>query len=254
MTCNSPLMTPRQCAEFVARYDWVPLRLPEDANLLLTAGYLRNYGITARISRRAPISMFGIGPRITLLVDAQQEGSALELLRELSVRYGDFTLASGRKSRYFIDGKLTTMHPEGAYLAARLFLDLLEGTGVEALGGPTLGADPIAGAVAAVSFQLGRPLPTFIVRKEAKDHGTGRRVEGPPLRPGAPVALVEDVCSTGGSALAAADAVEADSGSRVVVVLCLVDRDMGAAAAFRARGLDYRPLFPRDAVVDPSRL
>lgn len=165
----------------------------------------------------------------------------LTLLKERAIQFGDFTLASGRKSAYYLDGRLVTLDAEGACLIARVILDLVrqEGIQAEALGGLTMGADPIAGAVAAVSHAQGTPLSAFIVRKEAKGHGTGRRVEGP-LPAGARVIVVDDVVTTAGSTLQAIEAVEA-SGATVAAVICLVDRLEGGAEALRA--YRYHPLF-----------
>ena len=165
----------------------------------------------------------------------------LGLLRQKAVTFGDFTLASGRKSSYYIDGRLVTLHPEGAYLIGRVILDMMkqEGIDAEAVGGLTMGADPIAAAVAVVSHLEGRPISAFIVRKEAKGHGTGRRVEGG-LRPGAPVLVVDDVVTTAGSTLQAIRAVE-EIGCRVAGVVCLIDREEGGGQALK----EYRfhPLF-----------
>ncbi len=176
---------------------------------------------------------------------AAERQRLLNLLRERSLQRGEFTLASGQKSSYYFDAKFTTLHPEGAYLSARLILEALarSGVAVEAIGGLTLGADPLVAAVAAVSFrepQLYRPLAGFIVRKQAKGHGTGRRIEGMEVQSGAPVAIVDDVCTTAGSTLQAIGAAE-EAGLRVEAVLCLVDRQQGGAEALK----DYRflPLF-----------
>ena len=165
----------------------------------------------------------------------------LSLLRERAVKFGDFTLASGRKSSYYIDGRLVTLHPEGAYLIARVILDRLAAEGIEAAaaGGLTLGADPIAASVAAVSHLEGRPIAAFIVRKEAKGHGTGRRVEGD-LSPGQPVVVVDDVITTAGSTLQAIRAVE-EIGCRVAAVVCVIDREEGGAEALA--GYRFFPLF-----------
>lgn len=165
----------------------------------------------------------------------------LALLRERALTRGDFTLASGRKSSYYIDARLVTLHPEGAWLIARAILDLLdrERIGAEAIGGLTMGADPIAAAVAVVSHQQGTPLSAFIVRKEAKGHGTGRRIEGG-LAPGTRVVVVDDVVTTAGSTLQAISAVE-ESGGRVVAVVCVLDREEGGREALR--GYPFHPLF-----------
>ncbi|HET9482124.1 MAG TPA: orotate phosphoribosyltransferase [Candidatus Polarisedimenticolia bacterium] len=172
----------------------------------------------------------------------------LGLVRELAVSYGDFTLASGRKSRYYLDGRLVTLHPEGAYLIARSILDIIAGERIEAkaIGGLTLGADPIAGAVAAVSHLHGPPLSAFIVRKEAKAHGTGRRVEGA-LKHGDEVVVVDDVVTTAGSTLQAIRAVE-EIGCKVAAVVCLVDREEGGAEALK--GYRFYPLFKVTELVE----
>jgi orotate phosphoribosyltransferase len=171
----------------------------------------------------------------------ERRARLLVLLRERSVTYGDFTLASGRKSSYYLDGRLVTLHHEGAYLIAREILDLLARCGIraEAIGGMTMGADPIAGAVAAVSHLQEVPLSAFIVRKEAKGHGTGKRVEGG-LKRGDRVVIVDDVVTTAGSTLQAIRAVE-ELGCRVVAVVCLVDREEGGAEALK--GYPFYPLF-----------
>ncbi len=164
----------------------------------------------------------------------------LAVLREKAVTFGDFTLASGRRSRYYLDARLVSLDPEGAYLVARCIMDLLVREGIEAaaVGGLTLGADPIAGAVAAVSHVEGRPIAGFIVRKEAKEHGRGRRVEG--HLPKGAVVVVDDVVTTAGSTLQAIRAVE-EAGGRVAAVVCVVDREEGGAGALA--GYSFYPLF-----------
>lgn len=178
---------------------------------------------------------------MTVATPETQRARLLHLLRERAIRRGDFTLASGRKSTYYVDGRLVTLHHEGAWLIANVLLDLLhrEGVVASAIGGLTLGADPIAGAVAAVSHGTQRPLDAFIVRKEAKAHGTGKRVEGS-LRAGDRVVIVDDVITTAGSTLQAIKAVE-DLGCEVVAVVCVIDRQEGGAEALaRYR---FHPLF-----------
>ena len=171
----------------------------------------------------------------------QRRARLRDLLRQRAIRHGDFTLASGRKSTYYVDGRLVTLHHEGAWLVARVILDLLLREGVEAsaIGGLTMGADPIAGAVAAVSHIEGRPLGAFIVRKEAKGHGTGKRVEGD-LHAGDRVVVVDDVITTAGSTLQAIRAVE-ELGCKVAAVVCVIDRQEGGAEALA--GYRFHPLF-----------
>ena len=165
------------------------------------------------------------------------------LLAERSFRSGDFTLASGRRSSYYIDCRLTTMHAEGQALIGPVALDVLDAAEIEPerIGGLTMGADPIAYAVAAESFRRGRPIHAFSVRKEAKDHGRGRRIEGC-FEPGARVVVVEDVITTGGSALHACEAVREADGE-VIVVLALVDRREGGREAIEEAGYPVISLY-----------
>lgn len=166
-----------------------------------------------------------------------------QILKSESVRKGDFVLASGRRSTWYLDCRRTTLHAEGAHLVGHLVLDAIARRGWQAgaVGGLTLGADPIATAAAVISFQKGRPVPAFIVRKEAKGHGTGQQIEGAPPA-GTPVVLVEDVITTGGSTLVARAACEA-AGLRPQGVVALVDRDEGGRAALEAAGLPVEALF-----------
>lgn len=164
---------------------------------------------------------------------------ALALARG-ALKYGDFTLSSGKKSRYYFDGRLLSLDPEGACLIAQALLPLLHQAGVQAVGGLTLGADPIVAAVAMASHQCGGPIPGFIVRKEAKGHGTRQGIEGP-LPPQSRVAIVDDVCTTGGSLFQAIAAAEA-AGCTVVKVLALLDRMEGGSQELRRRGYDFAAL------------
>lgn len=158
------------------------------------------------------------------------------LLAERSARRGKFTLSSGRESTLYIDARLTTMSPEGLVLIGQLGLDAIEQSSwnVQAVGGLTLGADPVAYAIAYASVRHGRLIRAFTVRKSAKTHGTGQLIEGP-FSSGDRVAIVEDVITTGGSALQAAATVEA-AGGIVAGVLAVVDRDEGGREAIEASG------------------
>jgi len=182
-------------------------------------------------------------------------GRLIALLQRDALRTGSFTLASGRTSHYYVDGRAVTLSAEGAALVGAGVLELLADLPeVVAVGGLTLGADPIVGAALALSESCGRPgLRGFLVRKEAKAHGTGKRVEGP-LEPGMTVAIVDDVATTGGSSLDAISAVEA-MGCRVARVITVLDRLEGAEAAFAARGLSFRALVTiRELGVEPLAL
>jgi orotate phosphoribosyltransferase len=171
-----------------------------------------------------------------------------QLLKSRSLMFGEFTLASGKKSNFYFDSKLTTLLPDGAWLTAREVLRSIRENGIEAdaIGGLTLGADPIVCPVAALSHTEGPALRAFIVRKEAKEHGTGRRIEGK-LAPGSRVIIVDDVVTTAGSTLKAIDAAEAE-GHTVVAVICLVDREEGGAAKLAA--YPFFPLFRRREIFE----
>ncbi|HEY7878410.1 MAG TPA: orotate phosphoribosyltransferase [Gemmatimonadaceae bacterium] len=166
----------------------------------------------------------------------------IALLAERSAKRGQFTLASGRQSTLYIDARLTTMSPEGLALIGALGLAELErrGWNVDAVGGLTLGADPIAYAISYASATSAHPLRAFTVRKEAKAHGTGKLIEGP-FRAGDSVAVVEDVITTGASAIRAADAIRA-AGGTPRGVLALVDREEGGREALEAAGLEVAAL------------
>jgi orotate phosphoribosyltransferase len=161
----------------------------------------------------------------------------LSILAERSARRGQFTLASGRQSTLYIDARLTTMSPDGLSLIGPLALAALRDVDwrVQAVGGLTLGADPISYAIAYASAETALPLRAFTVRKEAKAHGTGRLIEGP-FREGDRVAVIEDVITTGGSALRAVEAIRAGGGT-VAGVLALVDREEGGRDALVSAGL-----------------
>ncbi|MEX0718162.1 MAG: orotate phosphoribosyltransferase [Planctomycetaceae bacterium] len=165
----------------------------------------------------------------------------MELVRERALKFGDFTLVSGKKSSYYLDGKQVTLHSEGLRLVSLGMLELLADVEFDAVGGMSIGADPIVGGILAVAAEQGRELEGFLVRKEAKGHGTQRFVEGP-VRPGSRVVIVEDVVTTGGSSLAAVERI-VEFGCEVAHVVGIVDRLQGGAQAFAARELPYGALF-----------
>ena len=162
-------------------------------------------------------------------------------LIERSLRTGEFTLASGKKSNYYINGKLTTLDGRGAYLVARVFMAMIADDIPDAVGGLTLGADPIVGAMLSMAGLEDLPLKGFIVRKASKEHGTRSLVEGP-LEKGERVVIIEDVVTTGGSALEAVDAVT-DLGCEVKKVMAVVDREEGGGENLGARGLRLESIF-----------
>jgi orotate phosphoribosyltransferase len=169
----------------------------------------------------------------------------IELVKDKSLTTGvDRVLTSGRTSNYYIDAKMTTLDPKGALLTARLILDILKSYEIDAIGGYTLGADPIVSAVAMLSAETERPLPAFIVRKEAKKHGERKMIEGP-FKKGWRVAVVDDVVTSGGSTLKACRAVE-EEGGKVVLTLTLVDRLEGGRENLEEKGYEFISLLTRD--------
>ncbi|MFN2581911.1 MAG: orotate phosphoribosyltransferase [Candidatus Dormibacteria bacterium] len=173
------------------------------------------------------------------------------LVATRAFRYGHFTLTSGRHSTYYVDGKQVTLDGRGLYLVARFGLDRCRELAVDAVGGLTLGADPIAAAIAALSGNSRQPLPAFIVRKQAKEHGTGRSIEGPALPAGARVLLVDDTLTTGGTFLTARDQV-VDAGATVAEALCVVDREEGGRETLERAGIPVRALFTRSEFPAPD--
>ncbi len=171
------------------------------------------------------------------------------LLAERSAKRGQFTLASGKQSEYYIDARLTTMSPEGLSLIGPLALSALRQSGweIDAIGGLTLGADPISYAISYASADSDRPLRAFTVRKQTKTHGTGKMIEGP-FREGDRVGIIEDVITTGGSALRAIEAVRTANGV-VAGVLALVDREEGGRESLEAAGVPVISLIEASQII-----
>ncbi|QDT63066.1 orotate phosphoribosyltransferase [Calycomorphotria hydatis] len=164
----------------------------------------------------------------------------IELVRERALKFGDFTLASGKKSTYYLDGKQVTLQSTGLRLVSQGMLEMTSEYTYNAVGGMSIGADPIVGGVLTVAAEAGQSLDGFLVRKEAKGHGTQRFIEGP-VQPGAKVLIVEDVVTTGGSSIKAIERVR-EFGAEVVAVTAIVDRLQGGEAAFTEIGVPFAPL------------
>ena len=175
------------------------------------------------------------------------------LLIERSVRLGDFTLASGAKSDYYIDARRTTMSAEGQFLVGLVGYEEIQGSGLSAthVGGLTMGADPIAYAIAHRSFIEGNEINGFSVRKQAKDHGTGQRIEGGLPEDGRAL-MVEDTMTTGHSTLQAVEAVRS-LGAQIVGVLTVVNRSSTAGELYEKQGLKLISIFTGYELVEEAR-
>lgn len=169
----------------------------------------------------------------------------LERAQELdALRFGDFTLTSGAKSSYYFDGRVLTLDPEGADLVSEAFLAMAVEVSAAGVGGPTVAAVPIAGALALRSRQAGTPMDGFFVRDAIKGHGARKQVEGA-IKAGTKVVVFDDTVSTGGSLLNALDAIQ-EFGCEVVAVLCVLDRHQGGSDEVRRRGMLFRAMLEAD--------
>ncbi len=188
--------------------------------------YIYSNGLYGADEQQAPVTHHSVVQRL------------LELAVELgALKYGEFTLSSGKKSSYYFDGRLLSLNPEGANLIGKSLLPLIHKSSVEAIGGPTLAADPIVTAVSLASYAQGEGIPGFIVRKETKEHGTAQLIEGH-IKPGSKVAIVDDTCTTGGSLFHAIQAAES-YGCEVVKVIAVLDRREGGTEELIRRGYDF---------------
>ena len=170
----------------------------------------------------------------------------LALICQAAYKEGDFTLSSGKKSDYYINGKQATLHHQGGLMVARLLLDMLP-TGTVAVGGLTLGAAPMVSAVSIAGAYENKPVTPLIIRKEAKGHGTRAYIEGPELPQGSKVTILEDVVTTGASALKAVERLR-EAGYVVEDILALVDRQQGGEELYAKEGLNFLPIFKIDEV------
>jgi orotate phosphoribosyltransferase len=173
----------------------------------------------------------------------KDKSKLIELIKELAVFHGKVTLSSGIEADYYVDLRRATLHHEAAPLIGKLMIHMLEEAGLgqfDAVGGLTMGADPVATAMLHQSAAAGKTIDAFVVRKEAKAHGMGRQVEGPEVS-GKSLIVIEDTSTTGGSPLTAAAALE-KAGGNILAVATVVDRDTGARQAIEAKGYRYLSL------------
>jgi orotate phosphoribosyltransferase len=183
------------------------------------------------------------------MIPPKERERLLTILKERSIERGSFVLASGKTSDIYFDGKQTTLHPEGAYLVGKIFFEMLRDAKVEGVGGMTLGADPIVTSVALTSFMEGKPISAFIIRKEPKKHGRGLWIEGKGnLSEGSPVAIIEDVVTTGKTTLEAISRAR-EEGLKVVKVLAVVDREEGGRETLAKEGYQLEAIFKRSELL-----
>ena len=181
----------------------------------------------------------------------QEKQRLKEILLEKSYRKGTFTLTSGRESDFYVDGKQTTLDAEGSYLCGKLIFEVMKkcDNKIGAVGGMTLGADPLVTAVSQVSFLEKDPIPAFIVRKESKQHGTQNFIEGQSNIPdGAYVALLEDVVTTGGTLIKVIERVESQ-GYKVGLVVTVVDRQEGGVECLAEAGYTLKAIFTKEELI-----
>ncbi len=167
-----------------------------------------------------------------------------KMINERSVLRGEFVLTSGRKSNYYIDGRMTTLSADGAALTGQYIFDMIRDLNVDAVGGPTIGADPMATAVSLAGYHAGQSIDAFIVRADRKRHGTMKQIEGP-IRPGSRVVIVDDTVTTGNSLLDAAEAAK-EAGCGVVKIVAILDRLQGGGQKIRERGYDFETILTND--------
>lgn len=191
-------------------------------------------------------------------VNTEYKRRLAKILVERSYKEGDFLLASGRRSDYYFDCRVTALHAEGSELIGNLFFEavseiIASGTPVKGVGGMTMGADPLVSATTVVSSQKGQPLNGLLVRKESKGHGTNQFVEGlANFEAGDPVVVLEDVVTTGGSLLKACQRIES-AGLKIVAVCCILDREEGGREKLKEAGYELKALFTRRELLEHAR-
>lgn len=169
-------------------------------------------------------------------------GELFRLLKTQAFFKGKFILSSGKESDFYLDARLVTLSAYGAYLAARIILDMVKEDQPQAIGGPTLGADPMVGAIASLSYQEGRPLNTFIIRKQPKAHGKQQQVEGPLLKEGSSVVIIDDVATTGKAFVESIEVLQ-KMNIKIQKAVCVIDRNEGAREALAKYNVPLKSIF-----------
>jgi len=171
-----------------------------------------------------------------------------KIIKEKAIVYKEVKLSSGKKSNYYIDGKLITLSPEGIYLVSKIIFEMIKDQNIDAIGGLTIGADPIVSGVSLISFIEKKPIYAFIVRSSQKEHGMGKLIEGN-IQKNWNVAIVDDVVTTGSSLLKSIEAVES-YGAKIKKVICIVDRKEGASQAIEKKGYKLDAIFTKDELLE----
>jgi orotate phosphoribosyltransferase len=181
---------------------------------------------------------------MTTTID-QDKSQLLAILKKDAFFTGKFILSSGKESNFYLDARLVTLSAAGAYLTARVILDMVKNDKIDAIGGPTLGADPMVGAVGSLSYQAGKPVPTFIIRKTPKGHGKGNQVEGPALKEGCSVVIIDDVATTGKAFVESIEVLQ-KMNVNIVKAICIIDRKEGAREAVAKYNVPMKSIFTFD--------
>jgi orotate phosphoribosyltransferase len=174
-------------------------------------------------------------------IDADKS-ELFRLLKTQAFSKGKFILSSGKESDFYLDARIVTLSAPGAYLTARIMLDMIKEDHVDAIGGPTLGADPMVGAVASLSYQDGRPINTFIIRKQPKAHGKQQQVEGPLLKELGSVVIIDDVATTGKAFVESIEVLQ-KMNIKIKKAICVIDRGEGASEALAKYGVPLKSIF-----------
>ena len=173
---------------------------------------------------------------------AQDRSELFHLLKTIAFSKGKFILSSGKESNFYLDARLVTLSAPGAYLTARIMLDMIKEDQLDAIGGPTLGADPMVGAIASLSHQNNRPINTFIIRKQPKVHGKQQQVEGPLLKEGGSVVIIDDVATTGKAFVESIEVLQ-KMNIKIIKAICVIDRGEGACEALAKYHVPLESIF-----------
>jgi len=174
-------------------------------------------------------------------IDADKS-ELFRLLKSQAFSKGKFILSSGKESNFYLDARLVTLSAPGAFLTARIMLDMIKDDQLDAIGGPTLGADPMVGAIASLSYQEGRPINTFIIRKQPKAHGKQQQVEGPLLKEGDSVVIIDDVATTGKAFVESIEVLQ-KMNIKIKKAICVIDRVEGAFEALAGYKVPLQSIF-----------